>query len=57
MIDLKALIIPGVVAVVLAVLGVTALAVALNPSAAQVAGTTSGTADPALQPPAFYGSR
>lgn len=56
MIDLKALIIPGVVAVVLAVLGVTALAVALDPSAAQVAGTTSGTVDPAV-PPAFYGSR
>ncbi len=55
MVTWKNLAASALVAIVLAVVGVTALMSAINPSADEVAATTSGN-DP-LTPPDFYGTR
>ena len=53
--ELRTLVLSAVVAIVLAVIGVTAVLAAVNPSATEVAGNMSGT-DPNV-PPDFYGTR
>ena len=55
MIAMKALVVSAIVAIVLAVIGVTAMLAALNPSASEVASNMSDT-DP-MVPPDFYGTR
>ncbi|WP_328478068.1 hypothetical protein OHA21_26175 [Actinoplanes sp. NBC_00393] len=54
MLLVKSLVVGAAIAVVLAVIGVTAMMAALNPSAAEVASTSNE--DPAV-PPDFYGTR
>ena len=55
MVTFKTLIVSTIVAAALAVIGVTAVLAALNPSATEVASNMSGN-DP-LVPPDFYGTR
>ncbi|MEU4423169.1 hypothetical protein AB0F81_21300 [Actinoplanes sp. NPDC024001] len=55
MLLVKSLVVSAIVAIVLAVIGVTAMMAALNPSATEVASNTSN-GDPAV-PPDFYGTR
>ncbi|MFC7528490.1 hypothetical protein [Actinoplanes sp. GCM10030250] len=53
--ELRTLVLSSVVAIVLAIIGVTAVMAAVNPSASEVASNTSGD-DPNV-PPDFYGTR